>query len=82
MSPLLHHCLRARTRRTEVLLGFDTLAFPDCIDATDEFANWQDGRLCASILATRRTREFLPYVYPVVVVIELSSTSADIMEDK
>ena len=35
-----------------------------------------------SILATRRTREFLPYVYPVVVVIELSFTLADITEDK
>ena len=46
MSPLLHHRLRTGARGAEVLLGFDTLAVPDCVDAGDEFPKWQRGRLC------------------------------------
>jgi len=46
MGPLFHHRLGTGARGAEVLLGFDTLAFPDRIDAGNEFAEWYDGRLC------------------------------------
>ena len=45
VSPLLHYRLCTRARGAEVLLRFDTLAFPDRVDAGDEFVEWQDGRL-------------------------------------
>ena len=46
VSPLLHHRLCTGARGAEMLLRFDAFAFPDGVGAGNEFAEWQDGRLC------------------------------------
>lgn len=71
MSTLFHNRLRAGARRTEMLLGLDTIAFPDRVYAGNQLTQWKYRGLRDKNILIRKTLGHFAYLYPVVVIIEL-----------